>query len=104
MSILAGLDCGVSANEYSCAHGAQINFGDLTPYLTYPIFYISTVVYQLVLVNRNRDTYLQSLLELFCMIPKSPPPSHMYSRNVFVMNYMIHSGKRKGANSAGKCR
>ncbi len=23
------------ANEYSCAHGAQINFGDLTPYLTY---------------------------------------------------------------------
>jgi hypothetical protein len=27
--------CGVSANEYSCVHGAQINFGDLTPYLTY---------------------------------------------------------------------
>jgi hypothetical protein len=26
---------GVSANEYSCAHGAQINFGDLTPCLTY---------------------------------------------------------------------
>jgi hypothetical protein len=26
---------GISANEYSCAHGAQINFGDLTPYLTY---------------------------------------------------------------------
>jgi len=26
---------GASANEYSCAHGAQINFGDLTPYLTY---------------------------------------------------------------------
>ncbi len=25
---------GVSANEYSCTHGAQINFGDLTPYLT----------------------------------------------------------------------
>jgi hypothetical protein len=30
-----GASCGVSANEYSCAHGAQINFGDLTPYLTY---------------------------------------------------------------------
>jgi hypothetical protein len=29
--------CGVSASEYSCAHGAQINFGDLTPYLTYAI-------------------------------------------------------------------
>ncbi len=26
---------GVSVNDYSCAHGAQINFGDLTPYLTY---------------------------------------------------------------------
>jgi hypothetical protein len=25
---------GVSANEYSCAHGAQINYGDLSPYLT----------------------------------------------------------------------
>jgi hypothetical protein len=25
---------GVSANEYNCAHGAQINFVDLTPYLT----------------------------------------------------------------------
>jgi hypothetical protein len=24
----------VSANEHSCAHGAQINFGDQTPYLT----------------------------------------------------------------------
>ncbi len=30
-----GGGCGVSANENSCAHGAQINFGDLhvTPYL-----------------------------------------------------------------------
>ncbi len=26
---------GVSANEYSWAHGAQKNFGDLTPYVTY---------------------------------------------------------------------
>ncbi len=25
---------GVPANEYRCAHGAQINFGDLTPYWT----------------------------------------------------------------------
>jgi hypothetical protein len=30
-----GGGCGVSANECSCAHGAQINFRDLTPYLTY---------------------------------------------------------------------
>ncbi len=27
--------CWVSANEYSCAHRARINFEDLTPYLTY---------------------------------------------------------------------
>jgi hypothetical protein len=26
---------GVSANEYSCAHGAQVNFRDLIPYITY---------------------------------------------------------------------
>jgi hypothetical protein len=27
---------GISSNEYSCMYtGAQINFGDLTPYLTY---------------------------------------------------------------------
>ncbi len=28
---------GVSANEYSCAHGAQ--FGDITPYLTYSMLW-----------------------------------------------------------------
>ncbi len=27
--------CGASSNEYSCAHGAQTNFEDLTSYLTY---------------------------------------------------------------------
>jgi hypothetical protein len=32
-----GGGCGDSANEYSCAHGAQINFWDLTPYLTYVV-------------------------------------------------------------------
>jgi hypothetical protein len=26
-----------SQPEYSCAHGAQINLGDLTPYLTYDL-------------------------------------------------------------------
>jgi hypothetical protein len=30
-----GGGCGGTANEYSCAHGAQINFGDPTTYLTY---------------------------------------------------------------------
>ncbi len=30
-------DCGDSANEYSCVHGAQSNFGDLTPFLWFHI-------------------------------------------------------------------
>ncbi len=34
---------GVSANEYSCTNGAQINSGDLTLYLTYG--------------DREKDTY-----------------------------------------------
>jgi hypothetical protein len=33
--------CGASVNEYSFAHGAQINFGDLTPYLTYGLIIIT---------------------------------------------------------------
>jgi len=37
-----GGGCGVSANANSCAHGAQMNFGDLTPYLTY-VFILSFV-------------------------------------------------------------
>jgi hypothetical protein len=32
---MRGGGCEVSAKEYSCGQGAQINFGDLTPYLTY---------------------------------------------------------------------
>jgi hypothetical protein len=32
---MRGESCGGSSNENSCAHGAQINFGDLTSYLTY---------------------------------------------------------------------
>jgi hypothetical protein len=37
----------LSANEFSCAHGAQTNFGDLTPFLTYDLeerFYGFTIV------------------------------------------------------------
>jgi hypothetical protein len=38
MSLNAGGGgCRVSANEYSCAHEAQISIGDPTPYLTYVI-------------------------------------------------------------------
>jgi hypothetical protein len=39
-----GCGCGVSANEYSCAHGAQINFVDLILYLTYVYNYQKLIV------------------------------------------------------------
>ncbi len=35
-----GGGCGVSDNNYSCAHGVQINFGDLAPFLTYAIVHL----------------------------------------------------------------
>ncbi len=35
---MRGGGCGVSANEYSFAHKAQINFGDLTRYLNYVMY------------------------------------------------------------------
>ncbi len=39
----------VSANEYNCAHGAQIYFGYLTPYLTYaetaPVYLVLASVF-----------------------------------------------------------
>ncbi len=40
---------GLSQGVYSCAHGAQINFGDLRQYLTY---YVNGLIY---LQNRCRD-------------------------------------------------
>jgi hypothetical protein len=36
-----GGGCGVSANEQICAHGAQMNFGDLTPYLAMHTVYLA---------------------------------------------------------------
>jgi hypothetical protein len=35
-----GGGCGVSANEYSCAHKAQINYEDTTLYLTYALKFL----------------------------------------------------------------
>jgi hypothetical protein len=35
MGVREGGGFGDSVNEYTCVHGAQINLGDLTPYLTY---------------------------------------------------------------------
>jgi hypothetical protein len=42
MSPNAGGGCGVVQLCSVCAHEAQINFGDLTPYLTYGSFPVSS--------------------------------------------------------------
>jgi hypothetical protein len=42
---------GVSANEHSCAHGAQINFGDLSPYLSYVVIAYGRLFGQLLQYN-----------------------------------------------------
>ena len=48
----------VSANEYSCAHGAQINFGDPAPlYLTYE-FRVSNIAIHAVSWSRVLHTCL----------------------------------------------
>ncbi len=54
-----GWICGVSANEYSCAHGAQINFGDLTPYLTYDF-----ILYSILGISRALSTVVNGFVEL----------------------------------------
>ncbi len=43
-----GGSCGVSANEYSCTvyTGAPLNFGDLTPYLTYDFSWLHEISHQ----------------------------------------------------------
>jgi hypothetical protein len=45
--------CRVSANEYSCAHGVQINFEDPTPYLTYEEKVQNTVRLQQGFTSKN---------------------------------------------------
>ncbi len=62
-----GTGCGVLANEYSCAHGAQINLGDLTPYLTYA---------------HNQGRTQGGCTGCTCIPPPppcaSPPPGHVH--------------------------
>ncbi len=61
MSPKAG-EGGVSANEYSCAHGDQINFGDPTPYFTYvpssfSATYLLHVALQVFLLSVSHKNY-----------------------------------------------
>jgi hypothetical protein len=45
---------GVSANEYSCALGAQKNFGHLTPYLTCGLVNPTAYAYHSVLLLKGQ--------------------------------------------------
>ncbi len=69
-----GEGVGVSANEYSCTHGAQISFGDLTPYLTY-----AGKQRALKMVNGHwtSDSGLERLMEEL----RRPKPMKRYSNN-----------------------
>jgi hypothetical protein len=53
-----GRGCGVSVNESSCAHGAQINFGDLAPYLTYDANLSSFNCNIVILLNQCKEKAL----------------------------------------------
>ncbi len=52
-----GGGCGVLANEYSCTHGAQINFGDLTPYLTMVLMDKVETSYSISSICHLKSTY-----------------------------------------------
>ncbi len=65
-----GGGCGVSANDYSCAHGAQINFGDLTPYLTY-VLYTWGVYTKL---ETNISAEFRANLEPVSVLPRKSDP------------------------------
>ncbi len=56
---------GVSANEYSCTHGAQINFGDLTPYW-------------MLLVNTRKSTSLITQIRLIRRVFDTGDPSSFF--------------------------
>jgi hypothetical protein len=61
---------GVSAKDYSCAHGAQINFGNLTPYLTY-VLYTWCVYTKL---GKNISAVFKALLEFVSVLLRKSYP------------------------------
>jgi hypothetical protein len=81
-----GGDCGISANEYSCA---QINFGDLTPYLIYASMYIHCGTlyvhsegYVLYIRLQNKHKFLISAYNFFCTLEKLA--THQRTENIFI--------------------
>ncbi len=59
-----GGGCGVSANEYSYEpHGVQINFGDLTPYLTYAQYTLGPFLRLILTVRQCTEIHNWILLD-----------------------------------------
>ncbi len=56
---------GPSANEYSCAHGAQINFGDLSPYVVTHTVYLTADSKITRAFSRKKKASLSQVDELF---------------------------------------
>jgi hypothetical protein len=69
-------DCGVSAYDHSCAHGAQIYFGDITAYLTYGIGTDVVINYCLSTVSLSFRCEFSSFLivSAYYIILKEPAP------------------------------
>ncbi len=66
---------GVSANEHNCAHGAQINFGDLTPYLTKcPKASILVLIYFLCIISAGPTYPPRPLLFFTLLFANFPTP------------------------------
>jgi hypothetical protein len=51
---------------YSCAHGAQINFGDITPYLNYVVYL------RIYIIGASHDAQIQFFLTAFTDVHVGP--------------------------------
>ncbi len=87
-----GGGCGVSDNEYSSAHEAQVNFGYLTPYLTYyrytPLFLLNPYRYSVVILIDWIFFVFLAKLNVFAAY--APKDRHIF---VYSSNKQINVGK-----------
>ncbi len=74
-------------NDYSCAHGPQINFGDLTPYLTYVFrHYDSQARTEVVLLHLGTLFFIYQFADL-------PPPPLTKGFNLHAIGSMLSQTK-----------
>ncbi len=68
--------CGVSANEDRCAHGAQINFKDLTPYSLFSLWSTLLISIREEWYNSIADIKLTTILYYHYCSTASNMPDH----------------------------